>query len=408
MTAPAKPPGKIYKPITTLASLQEHLQWAMAVELSTIPPYLAALYSIQDNTTDAYRLIRSIALEEMLHMMLVANLMNATGKSPSLSGDTVPRYPGYIPHHAAGGPYIQLQPLSPTLCQVVFMAIEQPETSPKSPPEGNHFETIGQFYKAIADGFRYLVEKEGEKAVFDHPTSKYQTDAFYFGAGGGHPIVVKDLKSALRAIEEIVEQGEGATHPQPPVPGDEPFGGYEHYGKRLDGTYGPILGTPWELSHYNKFEAIANGKVASPAVYPMTTNPRPSDLEGPARRLAELFDAAYGLVLSSLQTALSSIDQKAFFGVGFPVMQTVLPRVAGLLVQTPLDPKADPTLGPNAGPAFLARHEPIAATLAEAKALLSPAVLLEIQKTYGTTYQQTWEQTLAPVVATLEAAKASS
>ena len=38
---------------------------------------------------------------------------------------------------------------------------------------------------------------------------------------------------------------------------------------REDGTYGPILGTPWEMSHYYKFQALANGAIPSPTAYPM-------------------------------------------------------------------------------------------------------------------------------------------
>src|SRR5262249_35589916 len=140
------PLRKRYKPIHTIPDLQLHLQWALAVELATIPPYLTALYSIKDNSSDAYSLIKSVAIEEMLHLMLVSNLLNSTGATPKLSGEYVPRYPGFIPHHAAGGPYIQLQTFSPTLMHTTFMAIEQPEPSPSAPSEGDHFQTIGQFY----------------------------------------------------------------------------------------------------------------------------------------------------------------------------------------------------------------------------------------------------------------------
>src|SRR5215212_1779109 len=147
-----EPERKIYHRITHRDDLIRHLQWALSVEVSTIPPYLCALYSIQDRGTDAAALVRSVVIEEMLHAATVANLMNAIGGDPSLGPEHVPLYPGYIPHHAAGGPFIQLQALSPELAQTVFMAIEQPET-PHSLAEGDSFETIGQFYRAIEEGF---------------------------------------------------------------------------------------------------------------------------------------------------------------------------------------------------------------------------------------------------------------
>jgi hypothetical protein len=169
----------------------------------------------------------------MLHAALVSNLLNAIGGKPSLAPELVPRYPGYIPHHAAGGPFIQLQALSPTLAETVFMAIEQPGPSPHAPPEGHRFRTIGQFYKAIEVGFKNCAHLHHD--LFDHPGVQ-QSDT-YFGAGGGKLVVVDSLATANEAIREITEQGEGATHPQPPVRGEERHSDLDHYGTRLDGTY---------------------------------------------------------------------------------------------------------------------------------------------------------------------------
>ena len=98
-----EPEPKLYRPITGRGDLITHLQWALCVEISTIPPYLCALYSIQDRGTAAAALVRSVVIEEMLHAATVSNLMNAIGGHPSLGPEHVPLYPGYIPHHAAGG-----------------------------------------------------------------------------------------------------------------------------------------------------------------------------------------------------------------------------------------------------------------------------------------------------------------
>jgi len=64
------------------------------------------------------------------------------------------------------------------------------------------------------------------------------------------------LRTAKLGILEIVEQGEGAVDPTRALVADEPWGAYNHYGQRLDGTYGPILGTPLELSHYFLFKRV--------------------------------------------------------------------------------------------------------------------------------------------------------
>src|SRR5689334_1014219 len=89
-------------PISTVASLRRHLQWAIELEHSTIPPYLCALYSIPDGSnTTASTLIRSVVMEEMLHMVLAANLLNAVGGEPNVDhADFVPSYPAYLPHSA--------------------------------------------------------------------------------------------------------------------------------------------------------------------------------------------------------------------------------------------------------------------------------------------------------------------
>lgn len=397
-----KPQHLTHHTIDTLEALQQHLQWALSIELSTIPPYLCALYSIEDSTSAAYSTIRSVVVEEMLHMMLVSNLLNSIGAIPRLSGDAVPQYPTYMPHHAAGGPYIQLQPYSTQLMSSTFMPIEQPEASPRVPAEGDQYQTLGQFYKAIEEGFRNVVDRYGEKEVFGHDTG-FQRDDTYFGLGGGHVVVVCGLESALRAINEITEQGEGATTPHPPIPGDDPFGGYEHYGMREDGTYGPILGTPWEMSHYYKFQALANGAIPSPTAYPMQSNPSPDDLEGAVREVSDLFDACYSLVLRGLERAFGKPDEnRSFFGVAFPVMHFALPALARLLMQTTLRPQAqenESALGPTAGPAFLVRDQPIEEMVRTAERLLANP-----PQDRGQAYTPIWQQSLGQVVQTLQGA----
>ena len=61
--------------ITDISSMQEHLQWAIQLEHATIPPYLCALYSIKEgHNPEATEILRSIFMEEMLHMTLAANI----------------------------------------------------------------------------------------------------------------------------------------------------------------------------------------------------------------------------------------------------------------------------------------------------------------------------------------------
>ena len=68
------------------------LRAALQLEFSTIPPYLSAAFSLGPNNGQIYQLILRVAKEEMLHMTVVANLMNAIGIAPDFRG-AVPAYP---------------------------------------------------------------------------------------------------------------------------------------------------------------------------------------------------------------------------------------------------------------------------------------------------------------------------
>jgi hypothetical protein len=157
------------------------------------------------------------------------------------------------------------------------------------------------------------------------------------------------------------------------------------------------------MSHYYKFKALADGSVASPAVYPMQANPSPGDLSGRVRQLSDLSDACYSLVLRALERALGTPDEdRSFFGVAFPVMHFALPPLAQLLMQTTLRPEAqenDAALGPTAGPAFLVNNQPLPAMIQLAEGLLA-----DPPRDRGQAYQQLWQGLLAPVVQTLQGA----
>src|SRR5678815_4208161 len=71
--------------ITTVEGLREHLQYAIELEHFTLPPYLCALYSLDsDRNPEATEVLVSILVEEMLHMTLAGNLLNAVGGMPRL------------------------------------------------------------------------------------------------------------------------------------------------------------------------------------------------------------------------------------------------------------------------------------------------------------------------------------
>lgn len=85
--------------ITTVESLREHLKTAIELEHSTIPPYLCALYSIHDASNQyAVEVVQSVFIEEMLHLTLAANLLNAIGGEPVLDDPRLlPPHPACLP-----------------------------------------------------------------------------------------------------------------------------------------------------------------------------------------------------------------------------------------------------------------------------------------------------------------------
>src|SRR4051812_519291 len=76
--------------ITTVDSLRRHLQWAIEVEHGTLPPYLCALYSMKDGANDeAAEVVHSVFMEEMLHLTMAANILNAVGGRPVIDAPSL-------------------------------------------------------------------------------------------------------------------------------------------------------------------------------------------------------------------------------------------------------------------------------------------------------------------------------
>jgi hypothetical protein len=196
------------------------LQSAMELEHSTIPPYLYALYSLAPGTNKAVaEIIESVVIEEMLHITLASNVLNALGGSPVLDHpDVIPRYPGPLPGSVESGLVVGLAPCSVRLVGDVFMKIEEPEDPLHFPVQLAVAEepiTIGQFYERIKASIIAL----GEGAFAPGPRNQIGPDQM------DHSVVVTGVESALQAIDTIIEQGEGTKTAPLEVVGSD----YAHY-----------------------------------------------------------------------------------------------------------------------------------------------------------------------------------
>jgi CDGSH-type Zn-finger protein len=298
-------------------SLRAHLQTAIEIEHATLPPYLCALYSIKDGANqEAAAVIQSVVLEEMLHLTLAANVLNAVGGSPVLDAPhLLPAYPTFLPH-SNRAVEVSLRPFSPEAL-ATFMAIEKP--GPRdSAPEDDVYETIGQFYAAIEDALVRLSAELGEAVVFSGDPTRQVTDALYYG-GGGRIVAVTDLASARRALDEIVEQGEGLDHES-----------------IIDGDRDMFHPDRDELAHYFRFHELALGRRYLPGdtphsgptgepvtvdwsgVHPMRTNPRSVDYPpgSDIRAAMDGFNRSYSEVLALLQQCFNGDPQLLAIATG--------------------------------------------------------------------------------------------
>jgi hypothetical protein len=196
-----------YAGISSLESLRTHLQWAIELEHSTLPPYMYALYSLDPSRNpEAAQVVLSVFVEEMLHLALAANLLNAVGGRPSLDAPQMhPDNPTTLPHGDRSFE-ISLVPFGPEALEL-FLKIEQPARAGDL-PESDGYQTIGQFYQAIEMGLCELTRELGEAAVFTGDPDRQVTNLILHHSSG-RIVAVDGLASGLEALKEIVEQGEG-------------------------------------------------------------------------------------------------------------------------------------------------------------------------------------------------------
>ncbi|ROQ60113.1 ferritin-like protein [Streptomyces sp. 840.1] len=330
--------------IATLEDLRRHLQWAIELEHATLPPYLTALYSLDpERNPDAVQLIGGVFVEEMIHLALAANLLNAVGGQPCLDAPHL-----LLPHprtmpHADPSIELSLLPFGQEALEM-FLRIERPAL-PEDPAEADNYETIGQFYDAIEKGLRRLCAELGEEAVFTgNPARQVAGGPFAHTAGRLDPVT--GLDSALAALEEIVEQGEGAARA-------------DVWDEDAD-LFRP--GTK-AASHYYRFKELALGRRYQPGdtpdsgptgdivtvdpagVRPVRPNPRIEEhSEGSAIRVAqEAFNLTYCKMLQQLEQAFNG--NPAMLGMSVGTMYAIKGQASSLMALQDGD-------GQVAGPTF--------------------------------------------------------
>src|SRR5499427_1413117 len=181
--------------------------WGLLIEAAQIEhmimcQYLYACFSLKtepgegltaeqaDAVARWQKTVTGIAVEEMLHLALVMNVMTAIGAAPSLSRPNFPRHSEYLPP----GVEFALLPFGEDSL-THFLYLERPEGMeradaaefvPAAPlpdpvaadevmPRLQDFATVGHLYRGIEEGLAHLAARIGERALFVGPARAQAT-----------------------------------------------------------------------------------------------------------------------------------------------------------------------------------------------------------------------------------------
>jgi CDGSH-type Zn-finger protein/truncated hemoglobin YjbI len=336
---------------------------AAELEHGIMCQYLYAVFSLKQSEAEGLspeeakavqrwrKHISHIAAQEMLHLALVQNLLAAIGGAPHLSR---PNFPHPATHYPAGV-HLALLPFGEAALQH-FMFLERPEGMDLNDAEGmaaygraapamqqgeivprsQDFKTVGHLYRSIEAGIAHLAGKFGERRLFVGPPRAQATQQYF---GWPELVAVTDAASAQRAIDEILEQGEG------------PRGN-------------------WKDAHFGQFVEIMDEytqlREANPAFEParpvVILNVRPSERDTGVplvtdpltRQVMDLFNVTYEALLLMLQRFFAHTEEtdaqlKALADASVNLMVQAIKPLGDLVTTLPAGPDYPAR---TAGPSF--------------------------------------------------------
>jgi len=327
--------------------------------------YQFAAFSLKQNVSEGLseetlaavqrwrKTLLSIGEQEMLHLALVQNLLTAVGAAPRL---TRPNFP--MPAYSyPAGVRIELLPFGEAGLRH-FAFLERPEGIDIEDAEGfeaiaqavalphdeqdeivphlQEFDTIGQLYRSIQAGLGHLADRLGPERLFIGPPNAQATEEHFRWA---ELVAVTDLASAQRAIDTIVEQGEGAR------------------GEWRDAHFGRLLGILDEylaIKHADPSFEPARPVVAA-NVRPQATGVAVPLITDPGTtRCMDLLNVAYEVLLQLLSRYFAHTDEspeqlEVLADVSVGLMYTAIKPLGAVVTTLPVGPDM-----PNvtAGPGF--------------------------------------------------------
>ena len=361
---PSKPSAEPVLKVESREELMYLLGEACEIEHGLLCEYLYAQFSLKrgpdEGLTEAQfvrvqaweKALIGVIEQEMLHLALATNILTAIGAAPHFERPNFPILSRWYPP----GVQIALVPFGERALRH-FIYLERPEGMALDDAAGfaaarhaqpltagdaglvavtEEWRTVGHLYRGIEAGLAYLCDRYGEDAVFIGPARvQAVTDVFGFP----ELIAVTDLASAGRAIETIVEQGEGAR-------GD------------------------WIKSHFGTFVGILEDLLAEQAADPAFTPARPVEsafvrlppdveagtlIEDPATvHVAGLANGLYEVVLQVLSRYYihhgeTAAESGTLARTAIHLMNGVMRELGPVLTALPVGPSHP---GRTAGPTF--------------------------------------------------------
>ena len=265
--------------------------------------------------------ILGVAVEEMGHLGTVCNLLTAVGDGPRFERPNFPQAVGYYPF-----PFDLVRFGDDALYRMLVFELPRGEPMPEPPhmeapapefaaeraiaPDLLTFDYVGELYDKIREGFLAVPETElfiGEPAAQVTDTFSVRMDLRPVG----------NRPSAVAAIDDIIEDGEGAPRDR-------------------------------ATSHYGRFQAIRRAYAEADyfeAARPVVRNPQTREHPGTAGpgsvlthqvslQAAELFNEVYAVALRVLQQFFA-------FGGESEEQREALKAAAGHLMSTGIRPIAE-------------------------------------------------------------------
>jgi len=327
--------------------------------------YLFAAFSLKQSVAEGLsdealaavarwrKTLLEIAEQEMLHMALAQNLLTAVGAAPRLARPNFPM-PAYS---YPAGVRIELLPCNEAALRHFaflerpegmdveddegFAAIERAVALPHDPsdaivPQLQEFDTIGQLYRSIQAGLEFLAERLGPERLFVGPPNAQATEEHFRWP---ELVAVTDLESAKRAIDTIVEQGEGAR------------------GEWRDAHFGRLLGI---LDEYLEFKRADPAFEPSRPVVAANVRQQATGIAMPlitdpgTTRCMDLLNVTYEVLLQLLSRYFAHTDEtpdqlQVLADISVGLMYTAIKPLGTVATTLPIGPHMP---GATAGPGF--------------------------------------------------------